>query len=187
MDIRRKPASEATDAELRNFARIALGLELHGNAKRETVMAKIGEAGVDLDVAQIVIYDEAPSAPPAGGNMAGTTTRRYVGDGVWEECAPCGTCGGEPRGLGERRCPACNSQILKGRMVTVHQSDEEGGNQPVQVCVNGSNMLIPRGKAVWVPAHYLEALQNAVQNVYDETTNGLEVARHVHSYPFSLH
>ena len=80
---------------------------------------------------------------------------------------------------------------VKEIRIVIHTQDKPGGEDPVQVGVNGKLMLIPRGEPQWVPESYVEVLNNAVEYVYAEyqggtgNLGGLQKPREVKSYPFS--
>ena len=61
-----------------------------------------------------------------------------------------------------------------------------GGDRAIPLRVNGSNFIVPRGKACWVPEKFVESLQNAVGLEYEPTEDGgLSEGRVVSSYPFN--
>ncbi len=80
---------------------------------------------------------------------------------------------------------------VKEILINIHIQDKAGGDKPVPVGVNGKIMLIERGTPSWVPESYVEALDHAEEDVYDEyqggtgNLGGLNKARKVLSYPFS--
>ena len=57
------PIGEATEAELRSFASDTLGIEIHPNAKMETVLAKVGTA---WDKPDIQVPDNDPAQTQSG-------------------------------------------------------------------------------------------------------------------------
>lgn len=71
--------------------------------------------------------------------------------------------------------------------VLISASEAPGGSDDVFAAVNGSGMLIPRGKPVSIPYRYYEVLKNAVSTVYDPLPNGgMSEPRQVPQYPFSV-
>ena len=80
---------------------------------------------------------------------------------------------------------------VKEILINIHIQDKAGGDEKVKVGVNGKLMLIERGVPSWVPESYVEVLDHAVEDVYDEyqggtgNLGGLGKARKVLSYPFS--
>lgn len=84
--------------------------------------------------------------------------------------------------------PAAAKQKEETRRILIQEQEGAGGRDPVPVSVNGTAMLIPRGKPVDVPARYVEALTNAVQWQYDTDEEGrmLPDPRKVPSYPYSV-
>ena len=79
-----------------------------------------------------------------------------------------------------------NGRETMCQKIVVHTAPGKEGKAPVFVSVNGVSMLIPRGEAVTIPTEFVEALDNAVADVYDpEEDGGLGQPRPTHSYPFS--
>ena len=70
--------------------------------------------------------------------------------------------------------------------VNLNVGEGTHGRRPVPVSVNGETMLIPRGKPVWIPVHYEEALRNAKQFTYEESDEGLGEPSETQAYPYSL-
>ena len=70
--------------------------------------------------------------------------------------------------------------------ILVNRQEGPGGDRPVEVGVNGTLILIPRGEPVTVAYRYYEALKNAVQTIYDQGADGEISARDVHAYPFQV-
>lgn len=67
-------------------------------------------------------------------------------------------------------------------------SEKAGGDEDVQVGVNGSVMLIPRDKEVDIPYKYYEALKHAVAFKYEMLPGGgmNPVPREVPNYPLQV-
>lgn len=161
------PINDALPGQLRDFANSFLGMNLPGNTKPETVLAKIQSAWTndfilipidskelphDLVSAEEVSQEPekaaAPPPPPAGYN-------------------------GPKEGM---------------IRVLVHASEEKGGSDPIPIGVNGQVMLVPRGKECDIPLPYFEALQNAEQHFYDPLEGGgvNPVPRVVKLYPYQV-
>ena len=85
-----------------------------------------------------------------------------------------------------RKTKNAAGQTVKEVCINLQARDGPGGSRPVPVSVNGSVMLIPRGKAVWVPEHYEEALRHAVQRTYEASDDGLANSSEVTAYPYSV-
>lgn len=86
--------------------------------------------------------------------------------------------------------PAGPTPPRPGRTRLMIQTSEiTGGDRPIQVSVNGSMMLIPRGELVDVPDPFAEVLKNAVETRYEERRdadgNIIMVPRHVARFPVS--
>jgi len=77
-----------------------------------------------------------------------------------------------------------NSHANRENWAVIVVAASDKSNRDVQVNVNGKQFLLQRGVEVPVPPMVLEALKNAVQTVYPDTTSMLPVSRH--SYPFSV-
>ncbi|MEO5368526.1 MAG: hypothetical protein H7833_00460 [Magnetococcus sp. DMHC-1] len=72
--------------------------------------------------------------------------------------------------------------------ITIQPAPDKNGNRPVPVGVNGSIMLIPRGKKVEVPAPYVEVLSNARQTVVEmDPDTGNVTESDILAYPFTVH
>lgn len=150
-------AAEATVDELRETAENLYNLEVDKRWGRERLIEQFKLIGVDLTVEGAVIPLYQKAAPaPAVENGSVRMMKTNTGREEKHYC------------------------------ITVAVAEGEGGDRPVVTRVNGVNFLIPRGKPVWVPERYVEALQNAVRDVYEPTQNGLGEPRKVHSYPFSI-
>ena len=79
---------------------------------------------------------------------------------------------------GSQNCSFCHDGL-----------QDAGGSDDVQVGVNGSVMLVPRGKDVDIPYRYYEALKNAVADKYEMMPDGKSmnpVPRKVPAYPFQV-
>jgi len=73
--------------------------------------------------------------------------------------------------------------------IIINLTEDVGGDQPVLVGVNGSVMLIPRGKEVDIPLPYFEVLKNAVAHKYEMMPDGQSLnpsPRLVPLYPYQV-
>ena len=73
--------------------------------------------------------------------------------------------------------------------IIIQKSNEKAGDQPVWVGVNGVGMYIERGKKQRVKDRYVEALQNAIETIYDQDQSDPRaplIPREVHRFPFSV-
>lgn len=149
---------EASLEQLREYAETVLGMKIHPNAKRETIVAKIEAANTGNS--QITIPNvEVPIMPT---EQATASAREEAG----------------------RK----NSGEVRKVRILIETQEIPGGDQPVPVSVNGRAMLIPRGKEVDVPVHFVEALKNAVRDIYDPIKEGGvgTEPRKATSYPFRI-
>ena len=151
---------KASIEQLRVFADIVLQIETSEKNTRQQIIGKIKQAGYNRDT--IPSNLSIPSAPPVDlGPQSATAALR-----AREE---------EDGNVFYR--------------ILIPMEDKPGGEDPVEVMVNGSRMAIPRGEPHKVPEKYVEALQNAKKFVYDEYIEGLGglgQPRVVMSYPFSF-
>lgn len=164
--MRRIDIESASAAELRKFGRVALGLDIAETLNKPQILGKLQEAQYTQP---FILLEEQPAPPGAPAPSNGRVTRPAV------------RANGEPIRREDGR------QMIETRII-INRSERPGGDEPVQVGVNGRLMLIPRGEAVFVREDYLEALEHAVEDVYDPYDGGiggLKKPRQVQSYPFS--
>ncbi len=151
-------AADATAEQLRDFAVQVMNLPVKGTWGEPKIREQLKLVGFDTEAegAMIPLYEKPEPAPASTQN--GSIRMMQTSSGREEE----------------HYC------------IVVAAAEGEGGDKPVVCRVNGVNFLIPRGKKVWVPKRYVEALEHAVRDVYDSTENGLSEPRQVQSYPFSI-
>lgn len=71
--------------------------------------------------------------------------------------------------------------------VQIHVSEEPGGTDPVPLGVNGSIMLVERGKDQDIPYRYYIVLKNAIKYQYDMDGDKINpIPRQIPQYPFSV-
>lgn len=70
----------------------------------------------------------------------------------------------------------------------VNATDDDGGDEAIQLGVNGKLMLVPRGEEVEIPYPYYEVLQNAITHRYEQLRDGgiNPVPRKVPLYPYQV-
>ena len=150
--MERKSIEQASAEEVREFARIAFGLDIASGAHKTTVMAQLEAVGYISD--EITIYD--PTQPTQSTATAGTVK---------------------------------NEQGKDCYRILIPEEDKAGGQEPVPVSVQGSAMLVPRGKPCLVPVAYVEALQNAVSYFYERSEGplgGIGRRREVPAIPYQI-
>lgn len=157
----KKPISEATAGEIRDFARIGLGLDdIKDGDSKQALLAKLSAAGYSLPTIIIPNPDLIPSEEDS--NERGRSRRVNPKTGLTEV------------------------------RIMIHKSEKAGGSRPVPVGVNGRMMMIPRGKPEWVPEHFVQVLENAVELHYPpydgdaDFLGGLKEPEKVSAYPFSF-
>lgn len=152
----KKLLTEATDDEVRLYARISHGLEVDGRFGREKILTMLADAtGMDVnrEDLQIVIHDGNPQTPTVTGGIS--SYRVYdPAEEKWVDC------------------DSTDEGARLGMKINIPTEDREGGARPVYTNHNGKAFLIPRGKPVWVPMEYVNILQNAIETVYDMDENG---------------
>lgn len=151
--MRSIPISEATPAQLREFARVQHGLDISNNAQSGTVIAKLRAAGYEKD--EIVVPDE-PAAPQAAVSPADFDDDDDLDEPPHERVVPGQECCVAGLEIGSRRWEKSFCEIM------IPKTNEPGGREPVRVAVNGRALLIARGIPQRIRAPYLEALMNAV-------------------------
>ena len=71
--------------------------------------------------------------------------------------------------------------------IRIEPQEKPGGNEPVYVSVNGSNILIPRAQTCWVDYKYHHALQNTVAHIAEtDQDSNITGWRKVPEYPVSV-
>ena len=158
-EITTKPIEDASDAELKNFLIMAFGV------MEEDIPADAGRAGLISALGKL-------------GHEGDIRVMAVAAQPVLRD-----------NPVGE--IPAAVIFKVEGRdfvRVQIHTSDKPGGEEPIQLGVNGKLMFVPRGEPVEIPLEYASVLANAREWVYDEYRDGmggLKKPREVHTYPFS--
>lgn len=80
---------------------------------------------------------------------------------------------------------AVESDGPKRRMLTIHASGDEAGQNAVEVGVNGVVYQIPRSTPCAVPEEVIEALTNAEVSIY-KTTDGVTKEHKVPRFAFTV-
>mgnify|MGYP001325266225 CR=1 FL=1 len=172
------PLVNATEAELKQFACVNLGLDIHHSAKRPSILAKVKAAGYDKEHIALT----AVGGPAAAGVASPTA----------EEGKNEGQLAGEA--LLDRSVKRSDKEIARlqklrdSELITVFImiEDTTAGDQPVWACVNGRGQFIERGKNQVIRYPYLHALENAIKRLYDQDENNNMIPRNVLSYPVKV-
>lgn len=158
MPTKQVPIKDATATQLKQFARLHLGLQTPQSESRDKLEARIREVHADTTI-PVEVEDDAAAAPPVGAPPPPATPAQEA---------------------------VVEAKARKLERIQIARQDGNGGDRPVPVSVNGKTMLIPRGEPVAVPEEYAEALRNAKQTVYDKNSDeSLGEAREVPAYPVS--
>lgn len=72
------------------------------------------------------------------------------------------------------------------RILTIHQTNDEGGELDVFLSINGYAYQIKRGEPVEVPEEVVEVLKNAKQELMSFGQGGQVIVRETPRYPFSV-
>lgn len=83
---------------------------------------------------------------------------------------------------------ANHDEVLSGerKMLTIHQSDADGGAEAVFVGLNGYGYQIPRGTPHLVPVEVIKILQNAKTKMLSNGVGGAIIERDVPRFAFSV-
>lgn len=151
--------ADASTEQLRWFASSYLNLEVSPSDNASSLRVAISRA-----------WDDAEISVPS--DMAGESKK-----------APRKTAAAPAPGAA--LAPKDSSRDPRVTLI-ISRQDGPGGDRPVEVGVNGTLILIPRGEPATVAYRYYEALKNAVQTVYEQTPDGDIIGRDVHTYPFQV-
>jgi hypothetical protein len=72
------------------------------------------------------------------------------------------------------------------RILTIHQTNDDGGSEDVFVGVNGYGYQIKRGEPVEVPEEVVKVIENAKQELMVFGKDGQVITRTTPRYPFSV-
>lgn len=150
-------------AQLRYIAGPVLGLDVHRNAGKDALRAKIGAATAQTEFSIPATTapadtDTAPAAEPPAETGVARSAITFVS-------------------------PTSGRNDPKVTLI-IERSDKEGGDRAVPVGVNGTMILIPRGEEAEIPWRYYLALRNAMETAYASDPESGEVEeRDVPSYP----
>lgn len=166
------PLNDASDRQLVDYARTFLQLDVHPNAKRETVLAKIGQGAPGNDQCTIVLAE-----------VEVEEERRQPTEAVREAL------------LNDdgRRFDVASQDDPRFTIIIQEQGGLGNfGKRAVPVACNGRTMLIPRGKECTIPARYYYVLKEAMENHIEDVPNEDNpskvdrVETEVMSYPFQI-
>lgn len=188
MRIQKLPLADATTDQLLGFAASNLGIFLPKHTKVETVMSKITQAW-ENDYILVMVEDDGlgPMAGKDGPNEGPTEpSPAPVQPAPAQAPEPVGVAA--PAQPIRRSMKPESSKMDPNVLLTIHEAPGKGGKRAVPVSVNGSTMLIERGKQSEVPWRFFLALENAVQELFEEDDENEElVGRDVPSYPYTVH
>lgn len=168
MSMKRIPIEKASNKELHEYATLFLGIEVKAGANNATLIAKILE--VQPDAKDVVVAD-APA--PAVVPVADVARSQPAID------------------LSAARGPGSSFHNDPRVKILINKEEKPGGDLDVQVGVNGTTFVIQRGVWVEVPYRVIEALQLAIQTIYDPVSDPstgkiVAVPRDVPSYPVQV-
>lgn len=173
---------QASAAQLRFYAETVLGLEIPKLANAGQVRAKI-EAAAPGTIA-ISVEGDAPESPAQAAAVERSAVARAHMPKPQEKIEDVRS---RVHGLSAKQAAAHHHDPKIGIYMQV--GNEKGGERDVPVNVNGVQFLIRRGEWVEVPYRVFEALQVAVQTMFepvpDEQGRTVATPRDVFSYNFS--
>lgn len=169
---------DASDAQVLDYARNVLNLDVDGRSSRTTIMAKIA-AVYDGDTIEVDAPKAAGKAEPEDAAPEDVETKRRRQQKA-RAARQLGDAGSAPMQMqGASDVPHYEIEVMK--------SSGPDGDAPVEVWVNGRLLVIPRAKRVEVPGPFLDVLQNAVQVEYVQSErlgdNGREIVNSSHETP----
>lgn len=158
MSVKRIPFSDATAAQLREFASLTLGLEVHPSMNSVTLIAAIQKADWKNDFITLDERDEQPKpAQPRGQDPA------------------------LPEDLEDD--PAKDPII----QVLVSEGSDDMGKEAIYLGNGNDRILVPRGKWSPLRFRYLSPLKDAIQTIYKQDTDSLETSEsHVKRHNFQV-
>jgi len=168
---------KATAAQLRQYAKEKLGIDMPPTTNRANALRILQDAGEAIE--EIVLSDDpAPVDPADEGAKAAALPPAAAGDRTAMLVAALveqGMDEGEARVLaGEtmsveasrRELPTGEEAAKLWCTIRLARTEEAGGDEPVPVGLNGSVQLIPRGEDVPVRLPYVEILRHAQKIIY---------------------
>lgn len=155
--------ADATEAQMREFATNHLGLEVKPSDNASKLRVAIAKAWSE----PTIIVSEAGAAQAQTEAVSAKP----------KAAAPVRSSGA--------LVPKDSHKDPRVTLIVARQ-EGPGGDRPVEVAVNGTLILIPRGEPVTIAYRYYEALNNAVQTIYEQDRDGEVIGRDVHAYPFQV-
>lgn len=74
----------------------------------------------------------------------------------------------------------------KSRVLTIHQTNDDGGSEDVFVGINGYGYQIKRGEPVEVPEEVVQVIANAKQELMTFGKDGNVITRTTPRFPYSV-
>lgn len=172
MKFEKLAVAKADRAQLMQFAKLSLGLEPAHNVKTEELRAQVA-----AEIAPHTEIEVVAAAAPAGLARPASST---MPDEVALDA-------GEPAVDGEAQA-ADPKDPNETTMVTVmiHESERPGGKDAVFLCVNTRAIWVERAKPQTIKRKYVLVLENALETVYEQTSDREIVSRIVPAYPFQI-
>lgn len=174
MAMKKVKIEDASTVELIEFARVVCGIpkgNVPDNTGRATVIAKIKEIKGD-EIEEIEVPDIASTALQRPGAFEPSAAHG-------NKVAPAASDNGQPTAANGKNDPKVE--------LTLFKTDKNKGN-PIEVSVNGRQMLIPVGVPCEIPLRFFLALCDAISVVYDFNENNNEIdVREEPRHPFNVH
>jgi len=157
--------NEASRDQLFYYASTIMGLDVKHNTGETKLLAKISEANPDLKEIEVPEVTQAADSATADNTASEGQTAA-------------------PQTAGK---PAPKVDPMERKvMVLIDRTEGRDGERPVQVSVNGSMILVPRGEPVPLKMKYVKVLENAVATRYHQTEDGEMKSYEAQLYPFRI-
>jgi hypothetical protein len=174
MSTQKVALAEATEPQLREFAQNTLGMDVKPGDTPAKLKAAITKAW-NQDF--IIVGAKVEAAPLPGHEARPAQVIGQAESVAGNQSAAAGAAAPLVPG-GSNKDPRVK--------IIIPRQEGPGGDRSVEVAVNGTLILIPRGQPCDVAYRYYEALRNATQTLYDMDDDSNILSREVPAYPFSV-
>lgn len=141
MSLKQIPIAKASDEQLAEYAAVTLQLDVENLSTRQEVIAAIGLSWPnDWITVEATLLEEQLVREDQAGRVVTEPQQRLRGSSG-----------------------ADDPKVI----ITIGQTEQPGGRDPVPVGVNGHTLVIQRGLSAEMPYRYFLALQNAMHTNYD--------------------
>lgn len=175
MGMQKIPITDASDADLRLFAALVLGLQVKSKANRETIIASIKTAWPQDYV--VLSFDVAEQATMQVGDAprdpSEVAPKRWTKDEI-------------ERNAGRGFVDAPSSTDPRVSLI-INETTGAQGKEAVFVQVNGRGILFPRRKLITIAyRHYLVLVAAITDEVEQDFANEMLVTNEVQRFPLNV-